>query len=284
MPDNRVTEWVIPGSGGQPIYGNTHLPGGEPAGVLICAHGFKGYKDYGFIPALCRHAADAGLIAHRFNFSHSGMTNRIETFERADLFENDRWSRQIEDLGHVFAIAQGDASLPRVLFGHSRGGVASTLFAGRNRPEMLAGLIAAAAPDYACNLDESAREQLRAEGRLLSPSGRTGQALYVGAGWLEEIERDPAGYDPIAAASRVACPMLILHGDADETVPASCAMKLHAAATPRSTLAVVRGANHVFNAPNPLPADTPIASYPLQTRELVRRSIDFALRCCAGHC
>ncbi|MFK7789545.1 MAG: alpha/beta hydrolase family protein [Phycisphaeraceae bacterium] len=281
-PDIRVTDWTIPGSDDQPIYGNTHWPsdGGEVIGALICCHGFKGYKDYGFFPLLCDHAARRGLGAIRFNFSHSGMTNTTDTFERAELFEKDRWGRQITDLRAVFEDAAPMLALPRVVFGHSRGGVTSTLFAGHDIPSQLAGLITAAAPDYACKMDDLVRDQLRAEGRLLSPSGRTGQKLYVGLDWLEEIERDPELYDPVLAAAQIKCPMLILHGDEDETVPLDCATSLHKAAMPHGELAIIEGGNHVFNCPNPLPSDTSLDTCPTQTRELIEKTIEFAVRCC----
>ena len=307
----EVTDWTIPGSDGQPIYGNTHLDRHrlesekDVVGVLICSHGFKGYKDYGFLPALCQEAARQGMIAHRFNFSHSGMTPRSDRFEKPVLFENDTWSRQVSDLIQVNVLKDciwrfpdqdswDTRSEPAVYFGHSRGGITSTLAASRfhgkdfyqrywpNTPVGYgcAGLITAAAPDYACKMDDPVKDQLRAEGRLLSPSGRTGQKLYVGLDWLEEIERDPELYDPVLAAAHIKCPMLILHGDDDDTVPMACAEQLHQAAMPNSTLEIIEGANHVFNCPTPVPADTPLDQLPQQTQALIQCSVDFAVRCC----
>jgi alpha-beta hydrolase superfamily lysophospholipase len=275
MGEIKTTNWTVPGSDGHAIYGDTHWPEGGPIGVLICCHGFKGYKDYGFFPLLCDHAAARGLVAVRFNFSHSGMTNRVETFEHPELFEQDRWGRQVEDLRTVYEHTNLPADLPRVVFGHSRGGVTSTLFAGRTAPEQLTGLITAAAPDYACKMDDLVRDQLRAEGRLLSPSGRTGQDLYVGLGWLEEIENDPEWFDPVRAAANIACPLLVLHGDADDTVAHACAKRLCEVAT-QSELAIIPGANHVFNSPNPLSVDTPADALPQATAELIERSLVFA--------
>ena len=98
-----IPDWTLTGSDDQPIIGTTHRPEGAPRGTLIACHGFKGYKDYGFFPRLCRRAAEAGLIAHRFNFSHSGMTNRTETFEKPELFEKDTYSKQVADLQTVHA-------------------------------------------------------------------------------------------------------------------------------------------------------------------------------------
>ena len=69
--------WTIPGADGEDILGDAHLPDGEPVGVALVAHGFKGYKDYGMFPRIAETMCDAGFIAHRFNFSHSGLTNNI---------------------------------------------------------------------------------------------------------------------------------------------------------------------------------------------------------------
>lgn len=315
MDSPRITSWQIPGSDGQPIYGDTHAPKNsilldqeQPRGVLICAHGFKGYKDYGFFPRLCEAAADVGLLAHRFNFSHSGMTNEIEAFQNPELFVQDQWSKQIYDLAQLQSIAWHVMDFPResswdlhvpevpfVLFGHSRGGVSALLATARSlTPEYYnrfwpsaqfsrqppAALITAAAPDYACNLDDLAKEQLRAEGRLLSPSGRTGQDLYVGRDWLDEIERDPELYDPVLAAAHVKCPTLIIHGSGDTTVPVDCAHNLHRAATPNSRLEIIEGASHTFDCPNPLPIDTPWDEVPAATRELIDLTVAFAVEQC----
>lgn len=315
MESPRITSWEIPGSDGQPIYGDTHYPdespltpAGVPYGTLICSHGFKGYKDYGFLPLLCDRAARAGLNAIRFNFSHCGMSDGSESFKHPELFECDTWSRQISDLQALLVTGRtagvdnacgipANTSKPVVLFGHSRGGDTTLLAAARcfnqtfysraTRPAWpnhehvrLTSLITAAAPDYACNLDDLTKEQLRTEGRLLSPSGRTGQDLYVGRDWLDEIERDPELYDPVLAAAYVKCPTLIIHGSGDTTVPVDCAHNLHRAATPSSRLEIIEGASHTFDCPNPLPIDTPWDEVPQATRKLIDLTVAFAVEQC----
>ena len=112
-----------------------------------------------------------------------------------------------------------------------------------------------------------------------SPSGRTGQDLYVGRDWLEEIERDPELYNPVLAAAQVKCPMLIIHGDDDPTVPVDCAHSLYKAATPNSRLKIIAGANHVFNCPNPAP-EGGYDALPEQTRKMIDLSVAFAVECC----
>jgi len=276
----RDTPWPLPGAGADPqtppIFGNTHHPadGVTPRGVLVCCHGFKGYKDYGFLPRLAQHAADAGLIAHRFNFSHSGMTDEIETFARPDLFEQDTWAKRVRDIIRVIDEVASAPGLPVVLFGHSNGGLAS-LLAAAQLGDRLAGVVTAASPADACLLDESQRGLLRRTGRLASPSGRTGQNLYVGRAWLEEIESDPPRFDPVLAVARIPGPVLLLHGDDDATIPVEAVHRLHAAAAHQQAR-VIQGASHTFNAPNPLPLDTPL---PPPTAELLDGTLDFARRC-----
>ena len=65
-----IEHWSIPGANGQSIFGTTHLPdtASESLGVLLLCHGFRGYKDYGFLPRLARQACQQGLITHRFPF------------------------------------------------------------------------------------------------------------------------------------------------------------------------------------------------------------------------
>ena len=275
------TAWSISGADGQTILGHTHEPETESCGVLVICHGFKGYKDYGFFPFLAASAAKRSLTAHRFNFSHSGMTNDIETFERPDLFEADTWGKQVDDLKAVVdaietGVLQG-SSLPLVLFGHSRGAVTSLLFASRQLVEMAA-VVAAASPHQACFLDEDQKKQLRQHGFLESPSSRTGQDLRLGRVWLDEIEADPSTWDPLRAVDSIPCPILLIHGDDDQTVHITSAQTLAHAAGEKATLSVIEGASHTFNAPNPLPLnETP----PQETQRLVDLTCDFALQCCS---
>lgn len=283
----KVSDWQLPGSEGQPILGNTHVPeGGQDAaiGVMLICHGFKGYKDYGFFPHLAQAASAAvpgGLIAHRFNFSHSGMTNRIETFEKPDLFERDTWRKQSADLRTVIgAVRSGELAgrgLPMVVFGHSRGGVTALLTAAEPEVnQLLAAVVTAAAPSACSRLDSDQVEMLRRVGRLPSPSSRTGQMLHVGRTWQDEIDADPTWHDPCRAIAAINRPVLLIHGSDDTTVPLDEARELHRA-QPDARLLVIDNAGHTFNAPNPLPLDrTP----PPETQQMIDAACGFALEHC----
>ncbi len=294
--------WSIPGAGGQPILGDTHLPVGQPArGVLLIAHGFKGYKDYGILPGIAHYAASFGFIAHRFNFSHSGMTNRLETFERPDLFEQDTWGKQIHDYRAVAIAAAGGGlpgpagsstevgandlgDFPQIWYGHSRGGVTTLLTAARafaptryprlGATPLPAGIIPCAAPHRAFWLSDDDKQLLMQQGYIDSPSARTKQMLRIGLPWLKEMEHQPEAFDPLVAAGHVTCPMLVIHGTDDMTVPLDSARRI-AAAGQRATLEVIQGATHVFNTSNPMRLEREPS---LQGKALIKLVCDFCTR------
>ncbi|MCH7961137.1 MAG: alpha/beta fold hydrolase [Planctomycetes bacterium] len=260
--------WSITGADGQTILGDCHTPARTPLGVLLIVHGFLGYKDYGMFPPLARAMANAGYIAHRFNLSHSGMTNAIENFERLDLFERDTWRKQVHDVCTVVrAIDRGELAgqnLPYALFGHSRGGdtcllAAAEMFEQRN-PRPPNAVITAAAPSALCRMDEPTRAAVLAQGFIETRSNRTGQTLRIGKAWLQEQIDDPDWHDLCARIRSIACPLLILHGQSDPTVPVQDARELaDAARTQRpgqiTEIHIVPDASHVFNTPNPMPRD-----------------------------
>lgn len=283
MPHHVTDQWSISGSNGQAILGNVDIPIEAAKGVFIICHGFKGYKDYGLFPLLAYHAAAQGLIAHRFNFSHSGMTNHIEHFEHPDLFQQDTWSRQLYDLeaviDHIRTGRLPGRHLPIILFGHSRGGVTAVL-TGAVIDQPVQGIISAAAPHSANYLSEYEKELMRKQGYLESPSSRTGQMLRIGRQWLDEMEADPDRYNPVLAMGKIDCPILIIHGQDDSTVPVESARILHEAAGEKSQQKIINNASHTFNAPNPLPLDV---QPPPQTRELIDTTLAFADYICHAH-
>jgi pimeloyl-ACP methyl ester carboxylesterase len=242
---------------------------------VIC-HGFKGYMDYGFLPRLADEAARQGVRTHRFNFSHSGVTRDFETFARPDLFERDTWMKQVHDLTRVID-TQTDAGRPLVVFGHSRGGVTALLTAA-GLADRVAAVITAATPADAVRLDPPQRKQLLDEGRIPSPSGRTGQRLHVGRDWLTQIEADPPAHDPLAAARRFPGSLLMLHGSADTTVPVEDLAR-YREQRPDAACHVIDGANHVFDAPNPLPDDAPL---PKATAALFDHVVKFSQTACGS--
>ena len=270
-----VEPWAIEGSAGEVVRGDAHPATHHPArAVALIVHGFKGYKDYGFIPILARELAGGSpVVAHRFNVSHSGLGDDPATFQRPDLFERDTWARQTHDIravmraAHEGALPHTPPGLPIVLIGHSRGGTACVLCAGRafrdDEPVKPAMVVTISAPERANTMGEDQRALLLDRGWIESPSARTGQALRVGRAWLQEQLDHPEDHDVPAMRGAIKCPMIAVLAQNDDVVPLEEALpeiSRHDLAAP----VVVEGADHVWNTPNPADPDGPIAE-PLRT-------------------
>lgn len=61
-----------------------------------------------------------------------------------------------------------------------------------------------------------------------------------------DFKRAVAAQDPSRAVARLACPLLLVHGDADDVVPFEISRRLYAAAHPPKKLVTARGARHDY--------------------------------------
>lgn len=238
------------------LHADLHLPEETPRGTLLVAHGFMGYKDYGMMPRFAETATNAGWAGLRFNFAHSGMSRSIESFEYVDRFEQSTWNRQIEDLENlVEGVRDGTLhpSLPRsgpiVVLGHSRGGASAMLAAGRGLD--VQGVVSIAAPADALRFSPEEVDRVRARGFFEVRSNRTKQNLRIDRAFIDEIFRDPRRHNVETMASNITCPLLVLHGNADSTIPLSDMHRI-AEAAPLATTVELEGGTHVLNVVNPL--------------------------------
>ena len=142
------------------------------------------------------------------------------------------------------------------LIGHSMGGGISIIKAAEDR--RVKKLVTMASMAYFRKLWQADMEQQwRLMGITYIINKRTGQELPLKVSLLDDLDKNQARLDIIAAAKRVKQPWLIVHGDADPTVPLSSAKDLHAA-QPDTEFLIIPGADHTFGSSHPyLNADLP---------------------------
>lgn len=252
------TPFTLKNSHGLELLGDTHTPENAPTACVILMHGFKGYKDYGFIPILAHDLCEAGSVVHRFNFSTSGMTNEIETFARPDLFALDTWTRQVEDVVRVVdAVRAGEIVgkvLPIFIIGHSRGGGSALLAAGRHGDALnLAGVMTINSVDCCSRMPKDEQDALLKRGYTMTQSARTEQDLRINSTWLREQLDDVQGHDVILQAAKIACPVCVIHGDDDQAVDPSAGKAIAQAC--KTELVSLKSGNHVLNMANPSDLD-----------------------------
>lgn len=256
-------------AGGKALDGVLHLPdrAGRRPLVVIC-HGFKGFMEWGFFPYLAELLSERGFAALRFNLTSSGMRPGDELVSDLDAFRDTTLSQDVDELRAVLAHGADRLDRERIdpdrigLLGHSRGGGTAILTAAISpRRARLGALVTWSAVSTFDRYDEEQKALCRRIGELPVVNSRTGQQLALGRRVLENFEAHRDELDVRAAASRVAAPWLLVHGEADETVPIAEAERLLEASNDGAELLRIPEGTHTLNVGHPFAGPS---------RELVR--------------
>lgn len=230
--------------------------------VILYAHGFKAFKDWGFVPWLGGQAAAAGMIFVAFNFSHNGIGEAPGELTELARFEQNTYSLEVSELREMIQFCRQQFSVrglppPLGLMGHSRGG-GMALLAARRHPEVRAVATWGAISTVDRFVRED-REAWRKRGYLEVRNTRTGQVLRVGSQLLDEVERyGRSSLHILEAVRELARPLLIVHGQQDETVPVFEAEQLNIFADPAlTTLRIIPRGTHTFGAQHPFAGAPP---------------------------
>lgn len=221
---------------GNLLAGILHEPAKPTDTVVVMVHGFLASKQQPLLAYLAAAIAKKGIAAYRFDLSGNGQSE--------GRFEDATPEKMQEDIAAVVrAMRKRYAKL--ILLGHSLGGTLALLHAAH---EPVDGIIVVSAPvrtvNFAERLSPEQREQLRSVG-FTTWNMRTavGTVPYT---ITETFVKELMALDPVAIASRIACPVLLLHGREDRAVTIDETMAL-AQALPREGFAIIDGADHNFS-------------------------------------
>ena len=183
---------------------------------------------------LARSLADRGVLTLRFDFRYVGASS--------GKFADITYSGEVEDLRAAYKFMQNRRSSNTVIFGSSMGGTVALLFAAAE--PSVAAVVTLAAPGHPENfptrvLTPEQLQRWREQGHTIY----NGQQLNISL--LEDLER----INVPEAARRIRCPVLILHGDADEVVPVAEAHELHETLTSPKRLSIFPDTDHRFSNP-----------------------------------
>ena len=227
---------------------------GEKLPLVIFAHGYKGYKDWGAWNLMAEKFAEAGFFFVKFNFSHNGTTIENPTeFGDLEAFGNNNFSKEISDYDEVLNYFQPH---PRVdpekiaLIGHSRGGGISVIKAFEDdRVKLLISL--AGVSNFKYRFPNQQRfEDWKNSGVFYSENKRTHQQMPHYFQFFEDFEKNERRFDIQYAAQHFEKPFLIIQGTNDEAVKDKEANLLHEWAK-SSELKMIENANHTFGAKEP---------------------------------
>jgi dienelactone hydrolase len=247
--------------------------------VVIYAHGFNGFKDWGHFDLIAQQFASAGFVFIKFNFSHNGTTvEQPEDFADLDAYGNNNYTKELDDLGLIidWAITNKEHASQiderRVyLIGHSLGGGICLLKAGE---DSRVGAIATWASVAECQTPwtswpEAKLREWKESGVAYTTNSRTKQELPLYYQLYEDYQQHTQRLDIQKAISGLKIPVLLCHGLQDPAVPVEKAYQLHKW-QPASELFLV-DSDHVFGRKHPWTE----AVLPVPTQQVVDKTISF---------
>jgi len=254
-----VHAFELVGSGGAPIRGDLWLPDHVAAGapVVVGIHGFKGFRRWGFWPAIGTSLNAAGFSLVSFDMSHNGVGAGGLDFDEPDRFEANTWAREEEDLGVVLAaLRAGRLPEPRrvdpsrlALLGHSRGGGLAVVRAAGDAD--VRAVVTLAPVASILRFDDATLARARRDGFIPIVNTRTHETLRFGAAAVAELTSRVDLHDIAKShASRLAVPLLVVHGESDSAVDPREGRAL-AAGAQRGTFVGIAGADHVLGCRHP---------------------------------
>lgn len=265
-----IKDISIPGPHGRPVLTDVFFEeGGDSKPVLIYAHGFNGFKDWGAFDLLATQIAKAGFVLVKFNFSFNGTTPETpEVFSDLEAYAENNYTKELDDLATVIDWVLSDNNPYSAaidtgklgLIGHSRGGGMVLIKAAEDSRVKA---VATWASVSACKTPwgswpASRLSAWKETGVQYITNSRTAQEMPVHYQLYEDYQQHQARLDVLGSISRLLIPVLICHGTEDTSVSVASAHVLHAAQPAASIFTVpsdhVFGRSHPWTAPEPPPA------------------------------
>lgn len=189
------TAFELPAGEDAVIRGNIFTARQPAQGIIILAHGYKGFKDWGMFPYTASQLSENYHVL-TFNFSHNGVGEDLEQFSELEKFAVNTYSRELADLATLLDYVSTQPELhglPVFLLGHSRGAGVSLVYA-LDHPEQIAGVLSW---NGVTNLDlftPEQKEEMRTHGRSHVTNGRTGQQMPLDVSILEDLDAHKERY------------------------------------------------------------------------------------------
>ncbi|MFT5822487.1 MAG: pimeloyl-ACP methyl ester carboxylesterase [Crocinitomix sp.] len=224
--------------------------------VIIFAHGYKGYKDWGAWNLMEAYFLKQNFGFVKFNMSHNGGTvEEPIDFPDLEAFGKNTYTFEINDLDLMInetdrIIRQEcEMDIPIFLIGHSRGAGVAILTAAQNNK--VSKLISLAGISNIGNRFPSGDQLLDWEfgGVMYVQNGRTNQAMPHFYTFYEDFKKNEEALDIEIAATSLSMPFLQIHGDMDLAVSISEGQAV--ASWTETRLSIVKGAGHTFSASQP---------------------------------
>lgn len=247
--------------------------------IVVFAHGFKGFKDWGAWPLAAEIFAIKGLPFFKFNFSHNGTTpENLTEFTDLEAFGNNNFKKEYDDVGFVTEFIVNKAPSFDFnwngeihLLGHSRGGAIALLKAATDTRISRCATWSSVS-DLERYIEMKDFSEWQEEGVHFIKNGRTNQNMPIYFQFVAAYAENAKLLNVSSNLESLECPLLIVHGEDDPVVPLEDAHTLYNEVS-HSILVEIEEADHTFNTKHPLTE----RKIPKAFAEAVTETIEFFL-------
>lgn len=227
-----------------------------PHPVLVYCHGFKGFKQWGHVPFIHEYFATGDYAVITFNHSHNGIGNNTDVFNNLDAFAINTVSKELNDLEAIGKWVKENGEAHQLIanrvswLGHSRGGANVLLFASRCSDYVEKVIAWNPIQSYQSLFESFNKEEWKQKRALYTFNSRTEQQMPLDYSIWENLLAHEDEFDVVEAARNLGRPLLIVHGEADTTVPFHLSLPLYEACL-HSVRMVVPNGDHNFGMRHP---------------------------------
>lgn len=228
--------------------------------IVVFAHGYKGFKDWGAWRLVGEAFAKAGFDFLKFNFSHNGGTvEEPIDFPDLEAFSRNTYTKEMADLEAISKLitetgievdGQKRTWNRIALIGHSRGGGIAILHAAK-APAVSHLATWASVADFGERFKFD-MEAWKRDGVTYVVNGRTKQNMPHLYSYYEDFLEHEEELKIETAARKINVPWLIAHGSNDEAVDQSHLKRLKGWSK-NTELFETAGIGHTFGAIHPWP-------------------------------
>jgi uncharacterized OsmC-like protein/alpha/beta superfamily hydrolase len=230
MPSEHVT---FTGHDGSALAARLDLPEGPHLATALFAHCFTCSKDIAAARRIAQRLSRMGLAVLRFDFTGLGHSG--------GEFGNTGFTANVADLEAAAAWLGGRGMAPSLLVGHSLGGAAAIMAAGRIKGiKAVATLGAPFEPAQLTRHFADAVATIRSEGEAEVDLG--GRPFRISRSFLEDIES--ASLE--AALARLPAALLVMHAPRDDVVGIGAATRIFTAARHPKSFVTLDDADHLI--------------------------------------
>lgn len=223
--------------------------------IVIISHGYKGFREWGFIPYLSEKLSENNCISVNIDFSLNGIVDSQKIIFDTELFAINTISQEIIDLNLLIDYLKKEQfenwNGEIYLIGHSLGGAISIIVA--NERNDINGICLMGTISTLDRNTQRQKDLWRANGKVEMKIPTTEQVIWQNVEYLEDKERNRDRFNVLRCISNLQIPIAIIHGEQDVTVPIKEAKLLFEASKNNNKvrLELIPKCNHIFNVKHP---------------------------------